>query len=73
MKADVSDPATEKRLARLLLDVLIRAGLVLALAMLCYRVFSPFSSDGLGAGPVAAVSVAPGAGGWEAGRAGRRR
>jgi predicted PurR-regulated permease PerM len=42
MKADVSDPATEKRLARLLLDVLIRAGLVLALAMLCYRVFSPF-------------------------------
>jgi predicted PurR-regulated permease PerM len=42
MKADLSDPATEKRLARLLLDVLIRAGLVLALAMLCYRVFSPF-------------------------------
>jgi predicted PurR-regulated permease PerM len=42
MKADLSDPATEKRLARLLLDVLIRAGLVLALVMLCYRVFSPF-------------------------------
>ena len=42
MKADLSDPATEKRLARLLLDVLIRAGLVLALVMLCYRIFSPF-------------------------------
>src|SRR5215471_677909 len=25
-----------------LLDVLIRAGLILALALLCYRVFSPF-------------------------------
>jgi predicted PurR-regulated permease PerM len=42
VKTDPSDPATEKRLARLLLDVLIRAGLVLALAMLCYRVFAPF-------------------------------
>jgi predicted PurR-regulated permease PerM len=42
MKNDLSDPATEKRLARLLLDVLIRAGLILALVMLCYRVFSPF-------------------------------
>ena len=42
MKTDPSDPATEKRLARLLLDVLIRAGLILALVMLCYRVFSPF-------------------------------
>jgi predicted PurR-regulated permease PerM len=42
MKTDPSDPATEKRLARLLLDVLIRAGLVLALVMLCYRVFAPF-------------------------------
>ena len=42
MKTDPSDPETEKRLARLLLDVLIRAGLVLALVMLCYRVFSPF-------------------------------
>jgi predicted PurR-regulated permease PerM len=37
-----SDPATEKRLAGIQLDVLIRAGLILALAMLCYRVFSPF-------------------------------
>ena len=37
-----SDPAYEKRLARLLLDVLIRAGLILVLVMLCYRIFSPF-------------------------------
>jgi predicted PurR-regulated permease PerM len=42
MKTDPSDPAAEKRLARLLLDVLIRAGLVLALVLLCYRVFAPF-------------------------------
>jgi predicted PurR-regulated permease PerM len=32
----------EQRLSRLLLDVLIRAGLVLALVLLCYRVFAPF-------------------------------
>jgi predicted PurR-regulated permease PerM len=32
----------EQRLAAPLLDVLIRAGLILALAMLCYQVFSPF-------------------------------
>ena len=42
MNTPPSDPAYEKRLGRLLLDVLIRAGLVLALVMLCYRVFSPF-------------------------------
>ena len=36
------DQALEQRLASPLLDVLIRAGLILALAMLCYRVFSPF-------------------------------
>ena len=36
------DPEFEKRIAGLLLDVLIRAGLVLALAMLCFQVFSPF-------------------------------
>jgi predicted PurR-regulated permease PerM len=42
MKADLAEPGTEKRLSRLLLDVLIRAGLILALVMLCYRVFSPF-------------------------------
>jgi len=37
-----STPAYEARRSRLLLDVLIRAGLVLVLAMLCYRIFSPF-------------------------------
>src|SRR5512145_2748462 len=36
------DLQTERRLASLLLDVLIRAGLVLVLVLLCYRVFSPF-------------------------------
>jgi predicted PurR-regulated permease PerM len=38
------DPEFERRLAALLLDVLIRAGLVLALAILCFQVFSPFLS-----------------------------
>ena len=38
------DPEAEKRLAALLLDVLIRAALVLALAVLCFEVFSPFLS-----------------------------
>jgi predicted PurR-regulated permease PerM len=33
-----SDPSLERRL----LDVLIRAGLILVLVMLCYRVFAPF-------------------------------
>jgi predicted PurR-regulated permease PerM len=36
------DHELEQRLASPLLDVLIRAGLILAMAMLCYRVFSPF-------------------------------
>jgi predicted PurR-regulated permease PerM len=36
------DYALEKRLAARLLDVLIRASLVLAVALLCYRVFAPF-------------------------------
>ena len=38
------DPEFERRLAALLLDVLIRAGLVLAMAILCFQVFSPFLS-----------------------------
>ena len=38
------DPELERRLSGRLLDVLIRAGLVLALALLCYRIFSPFLS-----------------------------
>ena len=36
------DQELEQRLASPLLDVLIHGGLILALAMLCYRVFSPF-------------------------------
>ncbi|WP_313953022.1 AI-2E family transporter [Accumulibacter sp.] len=36
------DLELEKRLSDKLLDVFIRAGLVLALVMLCYRIFSPF-------------------------------
>jgi predicted PurR-regulated permease PerM len=38
------DPEFEQRLSRKLLDVLIRAGLVFVLAMVCYRIFSPFIS-----------------------------
>ena len=34
----------EMRLSRKLLDVLIRAGLVFAMVVLCYRIFSPFIS-----------------------------
>jgi hypothetical protein len=36
------DPALEQRLASLVLDVLIRAGLILAMALLCYQALSPF-------------------------------
>jgi hypothetical protein len=36
------DQELEQRLSFRLLDVLIRAGLILAMAMLCYQVFSPF-------------------------------
>jgi len=36
------DHELEQRLSARLLDVLIRAGLVLALTMLCYKIFSPF-------------------------------
>ena len=38
------DYALEDRLSRRLLDVFIRAGLVLALVLLCYKIFSPFMS-----------------------------
>src|SRR5678815_4835710 len=37
-----ADRAVETRLSKRLMDVLIRAGLVLALAVLCYQIFSPF-------------------------------
>ena len=36
------DQELEQRLTSPLLDVLIRAGLILVMAMLCYQVFSPF-------------------------------
>jgi predicted PurR-regulated permease PerM len=36
------DIELEQRLSRKLLDVLIRAGLIFVLALLCYRIFSPF-------------------------------
>jgi predicted PurR-regulated permease PerM len=36
------DIQLEHRIASRLLDVLIRAGLIVALALLCYRIFSPF-------------------------------
>ncbi|MEH6872785.1 MAG: AI-2E family transporter [Candidatus Competibacter sp.] len=36
------DHELEQRLASRLMDVLIRAGLILAMVWLCYRVFSPF-------------------------------
>jgi predicted PurR-regulated permease PerM len=37
-----SDHELEQRLASALLEVLIRAGLILAMVLLCYRIFSPF-------------------------------
>ncbi|RYF26433.1 MAG: AI-2E family transporter, partial [Comamonadaceae bacterium] len=37
-----ADLELEMRLSRKLLDVFIRAGLILALTLLCYRIFSPF-------------------------------
>ena len=36
------DHEFEERISSRLLDVLIRAGLILALVILCYRVFAPF-------------------------------
>jgi predicted PurR-regulated permease PerM len=36
------DSELEERLASRLMDVLIRAGLILAMVLLCFRVFSPF-------------------------------
>lgn len=43
------DRELERRIANRLLDVLIRAGLILALAVLCYRVFAPFLGLMIGA------------------------
>lgn len=39
---DKSDQELENRLASRFLDVLIRAGLILAMVMLCFQIFSPF-------------------------------
>ncbi len=39
-----ADPEFERRLSGLLLDVLIRAGFVLAMVIICFQVFSPFLS-----------------------------
>ena len=36
------DVELERRIASRLLDVLIRAGLVFMMALLCYQIFSPF-------------------------------
>lgn len=38
------DHEQEKRISALLLDVFIRAGMLLAMIILCYRIFSPFLS-----------------------------
>lgn len=43
-KAPQLDHELEKHLSGLLLDVFIRAGLLLAMIVLCYRIFSPFLS-----------------------------
>lgn len=41
---DMPDRAIEHRVASRLMDVLIRAGFIVALTMLCYRIFAPFLS-----------------------------
>lgn len=53
------DPALERRISAFLLDVLIRAGVVLALAVLCFQVFSPFLSV-MTAGLILAITLYPG-------------
>ena len=52
------DADLERRLARRLLDVLIRATLLLAMALLCYRVLAPFLSLAIWA-LIIAVTVYP--------------
>ena len=54
----ISIPSS-KRLAARLLDVLIRAGLILAMVMLCYQVFSPFLNLMVWALILAVTSVSP--------------
>jgi predicted PurR-regulated permease PerM len=52
------DHELEDRLSRRLLDIFIRAGLVLALVLLCYKIFSPFMSMMLW-GLILAVTIYP--------------
>ena len=55
---DRFDPEFEQRLAALLLDVLIRAGLILAVVMLCFQVFFSLPAPhGVGADPGSSVSI----------------
>jgi predicted PurR-regulated permease PerM len=54
----IPDADLERRLARRLLDVLIRATLLLAMALLCYRVLAPFLSLAIWA-LIIAVTVYP--------------
>jgi hypothetical protein len=52
------DHELEDRLSRRLLDIFIRAGLVLALVLLCYQIFSPFMTMMLWA-LILAVTIYP--------------
>lgn len=52
------DRELEHRIANRLLDVLIRAALILALAVLCYRIFAPFLGLMVGA-VIVAVMIYP--------------
>ena len=52
------DPELERRASAFLLDVLIRASLVLALAVLCFQIFSPFLSL-MSTGLILAVTLYP--------------
>jgi len=61
-------PASERMLSRGLLDVLIRAGLIAVLVIICYRIFHPFLDLMLWS-MILAVTVLPprrvaGAAGW---------
>jgi predicted PurR-regulated permease PerM len=52
------DPELESRVSAFLLDVLIRASLVLALAVLCFQIFSPFLNL-MSTGLILAVTLYP--------------
>jgi hypothetical protein len=66
-----SDDDLEPRIAATLLEVLIRAGLILILAIICYQVFAPFMNlvVGRSSWPSHSIRCTKGSpGGWEAGR-----